>query len=75
MRVSWHTDYRPDPSLGRIPPPSWPADWPLPRVGETIVNELGDTLEVTAIEWYPHGDGDPNDPFVYIVTHPPGFGR
>jgi hypothetical protein len=75
MKLHWHTDNRTEPPYDRITEVSWPHEWPMPRVGETVVNERGETVEVTAVEWYPHGDGDPNDPFCYVVTHRPGFGR
>lgn len=75
MKLKWHTDIKTEPPFDRIAEPSWPPGWPPPRVGETVVNQDGETIEVTAVEWYPHGDDDDGDPFCYVVTHRPGFGR
>lgn len=59
------TGYHPRPEV------IWPADWPLPRVGEEI--EIEDkTLFVRHIVYYPKGDLEAlaNEPFVYIVVGP-----
>lgn len=73
MRVSFHTDFKPDGS-DRETAPVWPEGWPIPRVGDGIDNQDGVTFTVTAVDWYPHGE-DGSEPFVYVVLHPPGFGR
>jgi hypothetical protein len=76
MRVTFHTDFKPDGS-DRLTAPVWPEGWPIPRVGDEINNQDGDSFEVTTVAWYPHGEHGEDDlePFVYIVLHAPGFGR
>ena len=52
--------------------PEWPEGWPVPRVGDGIVNRQDETFKVTAVDWYPEGEysEEPADqqPFVYVVV-------
>ena len=66
MRIVWYVKPRITKlELVPIEPPVWPRDWPLPRVGESIINPVGVGLTVTHIDWFPHGE-DNLEPFVYI---------
>lgn len=68
MKISWHTDY--DPATGqRIPGPVWPEGWPVPRVGDGVTTSDRRNLQVTAVDWFPHGEEDGDEPFVYVVLH------
>ena len=66
MKIQWHTDLKLDGT--RKAAPGWPEGWPAPRVGEGVVNQDGDRLTVTAVDWLPYGE-DASDPFVYVVLH------
>jgi hypothetical protein len=66
MHIEWHTDLVADGT--RKAAPEWPEDWPVPRVGDGVVNQEGERLTVTAVDWLPHGEDD-SEPFVYVVLH------
>jgi hypothetical protein len=69
MKIRWHTPYGKDPErIGRRgPEPVWPEDWPVPRAGDEIVVAGGMPYEVRDVAWYPQGEGDNPEPFVYVV--------
>jgi hypothetical protein len=49
----------------------WPDGWPMPREGESVdVNGLGG-LSVRTVVWFPEGDDDDPEPFVYLVIGQP----
>lgn len=50
--------------------PKWPADWPLPQVGETV-NLSGDgVVWVRGIDWFPEGLSEGFEPCVIVVLGP-----
>lgn len=46
--------------------PEWPEDWPPPREGEGVITANRE-YTVRAVDWFPAGDSDDNEPFVYVV--------
>jgi hypothetical protein len=40
----------------------------VPRVGEVVSLHQGAEFYVRTVVWYPQGDEDTNEPFVYIVV-------
>lgn len=44
----------------------WPDSYPFPRVGEEIADNSGETWTVHGITYYPYGELDESEPFVYI---------
>jgi hypothetical protein len=48
---------------------SWPEGWPLPLEGQTVElpNERIANLYVRHVAWYPMGDEDDTEPYVYLV--------
>jgi hypothetical protein len=64
LNVSW---YIPDgPGGVRAEGPVWPNNWPVPRLGDSVVLKDGRSLIVSAIDWFPEGE-DGGEPMVYIV--------
>lgn len=47
---------------------TWPEGWPAPRVDDTISLPDGTPLTVRAVYWFPQGDEDDPEPFVYVVA-------
>lgn len=46
----------------------WPEGWPIPRVGDRVsLPESSEPLSVRVVEWYPQGDEDHAEAFVYLV--------
>ena len=50
----------------------WPEGWPVPREGDTVhLDGLDDQdpaeLSVRTVVWYPEGEDDDAEPFVYVV--------
>lgn len=73
IKILWHTDYDDGTDVEGLPqriaaPAGWPADWPVPRVGDNVINQQGRSMTVTAVDWHPYGE-DFSDPFVYVVLH------
>ena len=64
MKIRWHTPYQ-DNGV-RYPDPVWPEDWPIPFVLSSI-NTEAKTLWVRGVHFFPYGEADDNEPFVYIV--------
>lgn len=64
LNVSWYIPYRPDGT--KTPDPEWPDNWPIPRLGENVKLKDGRMFVVSAIDWFPQGEDDP-EPFVHIV--------
>lgn len=48
----------------------WPAGWPIPPEDSQIDHPTAGTLWVRTVIWYPHGDVEDPEPFVYIVVGP-----
>lgn len=50
----------------------WPEGWPLPRIDEDVDIKVGDqsNVNVRSIVWFPNGDEENDEPFVYIVLGP-----
>lgn len=46
---------------------SWPDGVPVPRIGDSVVTNGGYELVVKAIEWYPLGDSNGIEPFVFVI--------
>lgn len=65
MKISWHTPHKSD-GTGRINDPVWPEGWPLPQVGNTIYID-DTTLWVRAIDFFPQGEEEGDEPSIYIV--------
>lgn len=62
MRIVWST-----PGRTNIEHPVWPETWPIPRVGDEIGWNDGETMRVHVVAWYPAGEFDTTEPFVYVV--------
>jgi hypothetical protein len=76
MKIVWHTpmeqQVRPDDGRPgeRVPSPQWPDGWPVPRIGDDVdLGPLFDglSLKVTVVDWFPAGEDDGDEPFVYVV--------
>jgi hypothetical protein len=49
----------------------WPEGWSIPRVGDEItIPKLPEVSHVRTVVWYPEGDEEANEPFVYVVVGP-----
>ena len=51
----------------------WPEGWPVPRQGDSFNVEALGLDEVTTVRhvvWYPHGDEEGPEPYVYVVVGP-----
>ena len=47
----------------------WPEGWPMPRIGEEVT--IGEhNLFVRHVDYYPLGDLEEKDPFIYVVIGP-----
>lgn len=64
MKIRWYTPFKLD---GPVPDPEWPENWPVPSVGASIVVLGGDMMYVRGVDYYPQGEEDDSEPFVYIV--------
>jgi hypothetical protein len=55
--------------VGIVPRPAmgWPKDWPVPREGEVVEHPDAGPLYVRHVVWYPYGDHEDMDPYVYVV--------
>lgn len=67
MRVRWHVPLSYQEEAGPYIRPLWPEGWPVPRVGDGVVLADGRSLNVTAVDWMPHGEDPGDEPFVYVV--------
>jgi len=47
----------------------WPEGWPIPRVDDEI-NLDDHNLYVRHVIWYPKGEEEDAEPFVYVVCGP-----
>jgi hypothetical protein len=47
----------------------WPATLPLPREGESVELPWG-SIYVRTVAWYPLGEDEISEPFVYLVLGP-----
>jgi len=59
--------------IPRTDPPTseWPADAPVPRIGEEVTYADGSHWWVAHVIWYPEGPdtGDDGEPYVHVVLH------
>lgn len=65
MNITWHTPRKHDGE--RYPDPVWPEGWPLPPVGSDVYVSTGHRLKVKAIDFFPHGEEEGDEPLIYIV--------
>jgi len=50
---------------------TWPKDWPIPRVGDDVdIPNFPEVSSVRTVVWYPIGNEDDPEPFVYLVLGP-----
>lgn len=54
----------------RREPLDWPQGWPVPREGESVDMGVAGLLSVRSVVWYPEGNRDSPEPFVYLVIGP-----
>lgn len=47
---------------------TWPPGWPAPRVGDEFTVPGGPPMYVRTVVWYPEGNEDDAEPFVYVVV-------
>lgn len=65
LNIRWHTPTT-DKGMQTLSP-VWPADWPIPRVGDSVYMANGEMLKVSAIDWFPYSEDAGDSPFIYIV--------
>jgi len=49
----------------------WPEGWPVPSAGDSVDLPGQGGLAVRTVVWFPEGEDDDPEPFVYVVVGMP----
>lgn len=64
--ITWHMPIKDNGE--HYPDPVWPEGWPIPPINSSVYID-GDSLKVRAVDFFPQGEEEGDEPSIYVVLH------